>query len=314
MKKYYSIGFLLFSAFFFSSCLKDKNIDDQLYGLKGLEDVKLAELVGAPSRVISLVASDVDTTFVIVGVHLNSAKPANKDITVTLVPDATVIDDYNNDNGTNYVVPPSGSYTLSDLNVVIPKGSRDGSFTLTAKSSDLAGGEYAFGYKIESISDAEFVISRNYSTLITIVGVKNKYDGHYSATGTMLDAASASLTGYYPLEWDLVTNGSSQVIVYDRDYTGTPAHIIYTGTGLSQYGSFGLIVNFDPATDKITSVVNFYGQPASNSRSAELDPSGINMWDPVTQSIDIKYWMNQPSVIPGHRTSFDEHWEYVGAR
>lgn len=314
MKKYYSIGFLILNALFFSSCLKDKNIDDQVYGLKGLEDVKLAELVGAPSRVISLVASDVDTTFVIVGVHLNSAKPADKDITVTLVPDATVIDDYNNDNGTNYVVPPSGSYTLSDLNVVIPKGSRDGSLTLTAKSSDLAGGEYAFGYKIGSISDAEFLISRNYSTLITIVGVKNKYDGHYSATGTMIDAANASLTGYYPLEWDLVTNGSSQVIVYDRDYTGTPTHIIYTGTGLSQYGSFGLIVNFDPATDKITSVVNFYGQPASNGRSGELDPSGINIWDPVTQSIDIKYWMNQPSVVPGHRTSFDEHWEYVGPR
>ncbi len=314
MKKYYLISFLILIVFAFSSCLKDKNIDDQLYGLKGLEDVKLAELLGSPSRVISLVASDLDTTFVLVGVHLNSAKPADKDITVTLVPDVTVIDDYNTANGTNYVVPPPGNYTLSDLNVIIPKGSRDGSLTLTTKSANLSGGEYAFGFSISSISDPGFVVSRNYSGLVTIVGVKNKYDGHYSATGTMIDASNATLTGYYPLEWDLVTNGSSQVIVYDRDYTGTPTHIIATPTGLSQYSSFGLIVNFDPSTNKVTSVVNYYGQPAANGRSAELDPSGTNTWNPVTQSIDIKYWMNQPSVIAGHRVSFDEHWEYVGPR
>jgi hypothetical protein len=60
-------------------------------------------------------------------------------------------------------------------------------------------------------------------------------------------------------------------------------------------------------------VENFFGQPSSNGRSAELDPSGANKIN-ADMSIDVNYWMNQPAVIVPHRTSFSEHFKYVGPR
>lgn len=312
MKKYFLLALSFLISFSFTSCLKDKNVDNQLYGTKGLEDVRLIEFPEAPSIVTSLASSDIDTTFTLVNVHLNSAEPASQDITVTLVLDPVVLDTFNVRNGTDYVIPPSSAYTLDNLTVTIPKGTRDGYVKITTKPSALTSAAYAFPFSIASISNSSLVQSANYKTIVSIVGVKNKYDGHYTVTGTMVDATNAALTGYYPLEWDLVTNGSNQVVVYDRDFTGTPTHIISTPAGLSQYGSFGLIVNFDPATNKVTSVLNYYGQPAANGRSAELDPSGENSYDPVTGIIKIKYWLNQPGA--NHRTSFTETWEYVGPR
>jgi hypothetical protein len=61
--------------------------------------------------------------------------------------------------------------------------------------------------------------------------------------------------------------------------------------------------------------VNAYGQPASNGRYAQLDPTGVNTWDPVTKTLKVKYFMFQPSVIAvGPRVSFNETFTYVGVR
>ena len=79
------------------------------------------------------------------------------------------------------------------------------------------------------------------------------------------------------------------------------------------YGSFGLIINFD-ASDNVSSLSNYYGQPSGNGRSANVDPSGINKYDPATKTIKIKYWMDQPSVVTPHRTYFNETWKFVGPR
>jgi hypothetical protein len=95
---------------------------------------------------------------------------------------------------------------------------------------------------------------------------------------------------------------------------------ITTGTAadaISYYGSFGLILTFDPLTNKVASVTNYYGQPAGNSRYAQLDASGANVYDPGTKTVTIKYNMCQPSVVtvaPFIRTTWDEVWTYKGAR
>jgi hypothetical protein len=93
-------------------------------------------------------------------------------------------------------------------------------------------------------------------------------------------------------------------------------HTIRSGTSLSVYGSFGLIIKFN-ASDVVVSVVNYYGQPASNTRSADLNPAGANVYNPAAKTVTIKYFMKQPSVIttdPFIRTTFDEVWTYTGPR
>jgi len=141
----------------------------------------------------------------------------------------------------------------------------------------------------------------------------NPYDGKYRMEGTLTDHKDPSFvwpgdTYIYHVE----TRSATQIELISVDL-GMAGHLLKNQINLTFYGTFGLIVNFDPATNKITSIANSYGDPSPNGRSAILDPSGVNTWDPVTKNIKIKYWMDEVGFI-GHRTSFDETWVYIGAR
>jgi hypothetical protein len=49
----------------------------------------------------------------------------------------------------------------------------------------------------------------------------------------------------------------------------------------------------------------------------KIDPSGANKYDAATKTIQFKYWMIQPSLVPtppNIRVFFDEKWTYKGAR
>ncbi|TWF41786.1 uncharacterized protein DUF4998 [Chitinophaga polysaccharea] len=125
----------------------------------------------------------------------------------------------------------------------------------------------------------------------------------YTCTGQMVDYTNASLTGPYPWNVTLRPATATQLELVDNDQTNEVYHKILSGGSNSYYGSFGVVFNLDNNYNVI-SVINKYGQPSSNGRSAELDPSGINKFDPATRTLKVKYWMNQPGAT--HRTSFDE--------
>jgi hypothetical protein len=141
----------------------------------------------------------------------------------------------------------------------------------------------------------------------------NPWDGKYRMEGTLTDHKDAAFVwpGNTYL-YDMVTTSPTQIQLISKDL-GIAGHLLKNGINLTFYGTFGVLVNIDPATNKITSVTNSYGQPSSSGRSAVLDPSGVNTWDPVTKNIKIKYWMDEAGFA-GHRTSFDETWVYIGAR
>lgn len=138
-------------------------------------------------------------------------------------------------------------------------------------------------------------------------------DARYRMEGTLTDHKDPTFV--WPgdtYEYSLETISTTQVKLISKDL-GIAGHLLKNSINLTFYGTFGLLVNFDPVTNKITSVKNSYGEPSMNGRSAILDPSGINTWDPVTKNIKIKYWMDETGFA-GHRTSFDETWVYIGAR
>jgi hypothetical protein len=170
------------------------------------------------------------------------------------------------------------------------------------------------------------------------ITVKNKYDGLYDVTGSWLDIAPAAAlyTSRYPLEYQLVTTGPSSVNVCMLiNGEVTPGYLFYNNGAGGYYGSWGLQCFFDPTNDAVTEVRNYYGDPSnpasgvgnpgagtgaptytsSNSRYAQLDPSGINAYDAATKTVHIKYFMFQPTIIAsGPRASFDETWVYTGPR
>ena len=99
------------------------------------------------------------------------------------------------------------------------------------------------------------------------------------------------------------------------------------------YGSFGVMITFDPATNKVAKVRNYYGDPtqgpanalgnpaigtgpplyqASNTRYAILNPTGANAVA-GNKNISVKYLMFHPSAVPsGPRTTFTQTFEYIG--
>jgi hypothetical protein len=256
-------------------------------------------------------------TLDLLDIRYSSPRSATGPIHVVLAVDNSLVTAYNTANGTNFLALPANAYSLPNgLEFDLPAGT-SGQYTLplTLNKNNLnLQNAYAIGFKIVSVSNG--VIDELQKNIIVTILVKNKYDGVYEINGTFVDFSNPAFTAIYPLEWELVTTGPTQVKVQDAVNFGTPipAYVFYTGTGYSYYGSFGLIVNFD-ANDNVVSVVNFYGQPSSNNRTAELDPSGVNKWFAGPPPfIKIKYWMNQPNIITPHRAAFDETWTYLHAR
>jgi hypothetical protein len=165
----------------------------------------------------------------------------------------------------------------------------------------------------------------------------NVFDGIYQVTGTFSDASNAAYTINYPRQFYLITTGPSNVIV-SQIINGEiiPGTVFSNGVSTLLYSSFGLQASFNVASNAITEIHNYYGDPANppttlgdpsvgsgspdylsgggTIRSAILDPSGLNNYNPVSKVIKIKYFMYQSTFTTGPRCSFDETWTYIGPR
>ncbi|MCA0365992.1 MAG: DUF1735 domain-containing protein [Bacteroidetes bacterium] len=249
--------------------------------------------------------------------------------TVKLKAAPELIEAYNKENGTAfewldskiYTVANNPGVTVSGSEVTMNFGSgdfaKDLSINLDGAKWDLSK-KYAVAYKITDAGSGK-VSGDDY--IITFISAKNKWDGIYDVTNsTMVDITNAAFTSAFTsgesYQYALETLSPTKCAVKDYSFgLDAPFFIFYTGSGLSYYGAFGLIVEFDPATDKIVAVTNYHGQPAPNTRSAALDPSGVNAYKNGT--IDIKFNMLQPSVVkdpPNIRTTWTETWKYAKAR
>jgi hypothetical protein len=317
MKLYYikvSLS-LAIASFAVAGCLKDQPYDDrEVQSTRPDGSARVIELKISANNTRNFVShaydnSNTDTVVDLVPINLATADVAGEDIKVTLEIKPELVDAYNTTNHTGYSVPPSSLVTILNPVVTIPKGSRTGYMQVKFKPSSIIGQELAYGFAITSIDRPGYNISGNMGTGVVAILIKNKYDGIYEVDGTLVDAINPALSsgpdGPYPFEVELRTTGANSVAMWASgiDY----GHFI---GGNSYYGSFSPNFIIDPATNKITAVTNYHGQPSGNNRSAELDPAGANMLN-ADKSFDVKYVMKQAGAT---RTTFDEHFRYIGPR
>lgn len=299
------IGLLL------TSCLKDEGYEDGEYGLGEIEGKALITIPFAKNaqNAVALELKDEMQEIELFSANYDFVNPAPEDITITLEKNDALVP-------AGFVVLPPSVYTITSYDVVIPKGQRLSS-VLKMKLNTVTldpNSAYAIGFSIKSVSKSGVIIASNLRNVLFTITLKNKYDGVYTVNGPLVDAANASITQWPNWTAHLVTTGPSSVVVVDMSYTGFEAHPIKAAGASSYYGTFGMEFHFDPATDKIIRVTSPY-EPAANTRYAEIDPSGLNFWDPATKNIQVKYFMFQPSVIAsGPRVRFDETYTYVGPR
>src|SRR5829696_9138269 len=124
-----------------TSCLKDKNIEDQKYGMAGVENVKIIELASDDTHFkmtgLNFVNRDTIINFAVVRLAAKDPAPEDIQVTLTLASSATIIGNYNTEHGTSYVSFPSTLYALqgNGLVVTIPKGSREGYLQIKVNAS-----------------------------------------------------------------------------------------------------------------------------------------------------------------------------------
>jgi hypothetical protein len=208
---------------------------------------------------------------------------------------------------------PTANYTLSTLEYDVPANGTV-NVPLTINTTNLTGEfVYAIGLKISEVNNGE--IDTAAKNIAIRIDFRNRYDGRYRVTGTFTDYAAPTLT-FTEFDTDLITTNSNSVVMIPTQL-GIPGYLILSGTSLSYYGSFGPVFQFNTTTNAMTGVVNSYGQPAGNTRSAEMDPAANNRWEATSKSIVVRFWQNQPSVVttpPHHRVYFINTLIYLGPR
>ena len=334
----YILGFAC-TALAFAACIKD---DAPALGTRGSAYIKILE---APTNNIFFAPFITVDTFSLFSLRREEVKAADMDMsaTIQLTTDTAAITAYNEANGTDYEALPDSLYTIVSTGV-----SYSGNTVTMEMPANVVGNEFRIamdGSKWDvthkyamsfTISDsAGYTVRSGANSVFVTVEAKNQWDGVYTVEGTMTDIASPTLGNINlylnfdnqyadpPMQLELRTISPTKCVCYDNYFYGGYYKAISVNNGdgtytYSSYGGFCAVFEFDPETNALVSVTNYYGQPnPDNTRSAELDPSGSNQYDEASKSFAIKYWLNQPSVItdpPYHRVSFDETWTYIGER
>ncbi|WP_290791268.1 DUF1735 domain-containing protein [Flavihumibacter sp. UBA7668] len=318
INKFLSLG-IIATAAFLSSCERG----EEWTSSDGKGDV-IIKMLNAGEKVLAFDALSNPQTALLVDIRKDAPSEAalNAPTTVQVSFDQAYLDAYNDENGTAYELLPSDLYTTDipagptgfTINMAAGQFAAPINFTLTDATKLDFSKQYAFPLTISSV-DGNGKISESKTAFVKVL-VKNEWDGAYEVTGTMKDEGAA-LGGLFPMNYHLITSGANTVDGYDPDYWVDYFIPIMSGADVSGYGGYSPVFEFDPATNKIVKVTNIYGQPASNTRSAGLDPSGENSYDPDTQTIKVKFFMYQPSVIttaPHIRVYFDWTLKRTGDR
>lgn len=253
-----------------------------------------------------------------INVSYSGAENASQDITVNLALDQALLDQFNTENGTEYEVPPAGIIEIPST-VVIKAGTRKTTVEAKVTLTDQYDFDKNYGVALKITSASAGTISGNFGAAVYSFSVRNQYDGvyHMEALSPMTDVVAPSLTGYYPLDIQLITYSGNSVYYFDHTVLGVEGHAIKSGTATSYYGSFSPVFFFD-AAGNITSVTNYYGQLSGGlKRSAVLDPTGVNKItfnaDGSVKELEVKYIMTQGDAF-SPRTYFHEKMTYLGPR
>ncbi len=346
----FSILLLAVLTLTFTACVKDKGFENNEYGITDPNATEKG--LGFPlgnnsSNVIGLdaVSSSLQVVNDAAVIGIYDGDFPKSDVKINFVIDNSIVDKYN-----SQIASPSDSirifkpiyYSIPSSTITVPAGTKFGQVPIRVPSTVPLSldSSYAIGLRIVS-NDGGYVMPTRTKQVLLIFNLKNKYDGVYTVNGTFLDTTNATFTGRYPLEYQLVTTGPNSCDV-KMLINGeiTPGYLFSAAGAGSFFGNWGLSIFFDPITNKVTEVRNYYGDPgkpttgvgtpsagtgaplyaATNTRRAVLDPAGINLYDAsvAKPTVKIKYRMLQSNVAfanaVGFRCKFDETWVYKGPR
>jgi hypothetical protein len=230
-------------------------------------------------------------------------KPPNADLKVKVTAGGTNLP-------AGFVALPAASYSIP-AEITIPRSSsRTVEFPIQINKASLdLSKKYALTFTIASVSEG--VISELGKEITVQFIIKNKYDGVYTVTVSLVDALG-TYTGIYPnAKVQLRTVSANAVDYLDPTYTVGPpfANNAYIIKNISTGGAAWLYSPrfvFNTSTDKATSIIDNY----DGSAYGTIDPAGPNQFtiNGTSKTFNIKY------STDGGRFTITETWTYTGPR
>lgn len=295
-----------------TSCLNDDMVENQKYGLINLNAKKIIEIPANAAHEVSLtILPDGASKVITIGeVRLAAENPAAEDVVVTLTKDKT-----SEIVGTTDPIFPLDSIEIP-ATVTIPKGQRSVALTATIRTAALMPEPQYLAVSISAVNNTGYIISGNFGHVKVNMKVKHRFEGRYTLTGTFTNLVPANFFHITTLEphytVQLQTKDGKTLQFFDEIVWEGYTYPMSNNGAYSGFGQFCPMFTFDE-NNNVTAVTNYY-PAATNTRKCEIDPAGVNKYDPATKSFKVSYWMNQSSVVPtppNHRIHFDETYTFV---
>lgn len=297
------IGSVLISS---TGCLKDKNYEDQKYGIQNTEVKGIGFVQNAYVSPIS--ADAVPQTLPDLNVGLNTNEISTVDIKYSVALDFAVVPD--SLNGIDITNLPAGSFTFT-ANSVIPAGKTFGNFPVIVTNASLLDPNktYGVGFKIVSV-DPGYTIAQNSRTFYVTINIKNKYDGRYKLNG-LHNRPPYNQFPYTDVTMDMYTSGPSSVRFY-IPLSGFNSYGHPIGVAPGVIGWYGPTVSpnvtFDPVSNLVTNVNN--ADPAGPPISIYSGVlSGVGRYDAATKKMYVYFRYNANDL-----RGFTDTLTYTGPR
>lgn len=218
-----------------------------------------------------------------------------QDIKITIAIDTAALTAFNNDQSSDFVLPPTDAYSFATT-VTIPKGSHQATIYCNVKlSADWDyGADYALPLTIQSASYG--TISTNFGTAIYSVAGRNKYDGSYSLRQRQVGWGAYSIddgsTYNWPNNIGFVTAGAASNSTSDKNEGSLLLAFSSTG-GATGFGATTPLFSFDPTSNKLLSVTNTTPNDGRNRQLAINPAITDSRYDPSTGTIYAAFIMTQ---------------------
>lgn len=211
----------------------------------------------------------------------------SQDVEISLSIDQAVLDTFNTQNKTDYIIPPTDVYSFPSK-LTIPKGAKTvtDSAKITRSADYDFDAAYALPIRITAVSN-NGAISTNYGSAVYTVNIRNLYDGVYAcvagkiqrytnpATETTNDNLNGSMAGNPDVT--LTTVGA---------YTVEIGNLKWAKNGGGIGGIDHLQATIDPATNNVT--MSCLGNGTLANIAGE-----VNSYDPDTKTFTLNFDWNQ---------------------
>lgn len=233
---------------------------------------------------------------------VNSAAELAKSATVTVQEAPELLTAYNTDNDESFQPLPTSIFSLVTDPSIVKSGDK---YTITFAPNEFAKNfeinldgskwdlskKFGVAYKLTDAGGSKITSAQK--NIVTLISLKNKYDGVYLLTG-----AHNRVPYNFPYKTIvyMMTAGANSVIYYWPD-AGSYGHPIGLGpdpeNDLSWYGpAISPVVEFDPNTNEVARVFN---NPPNATVITKFTLDGVansNKYDPVTKKMYISWNYN----------------------